>query len=73
MKKRYSTDKDLVAHFLYPYIYLNEAALADLKLDMEEVEEETAKAAMAFPGITYAVGEAAIKEGELPTDKANTI
>ncbi|MCB9471577.1 MAG: alkaline phosphatase family protein [Candidatus Obscuribacterales bacterium] len=73
LKKRFSTDKDLVAHFLYPYIYLNEAVLSDLKLDMEEVEEETAKAAMAFPGITYAVGEAAIKEGELPTDNANTI
>lgn len=66
MKKKFSCEKNLVGRFLYPYIYLDLAQLEKCDIDLEDAEEAAAKAAMQFPGITYACTAGDIKEGELP-------
>lgn len=70
VKKKFKTDAKLVRRFLYPYIYLNEELIEEKDIDLEDVEEVVAKAAMKFPGIAYAATASAIKEGELPANQA---
>jgi predicted AlkP superfamily pyrophosphatase or phosphodiesterase len=66
LKKRFSTELDLVQTFVYPYIYLNLDNVAQLNLKVDEVERAAADASMKFPGIYFAATRSDIITGRVP-------
>jgi predicted AlkP superfamily pyrophosphatase or phosphodiesterase len=53
LKKRFGRD-DLIATHSHPYLYLNLDAIAEAKLNIEEVEHFIAEEVMKIPGIAFA-------------------
>ncbi len=53
LTKRFGRD-DLIATHSHPYLYLNVDAIAEAKLDIEDVEHFIAEEVMKLPGIAYA-------------------
>ncbi len=53
LKKRFGRD-DLIATHSHPYLYLNADAIAEAKLDIEDVEHFIAEEVMKIPGIAFA-------------------
>lgn len=53
LKQRFGRD-DLIATHSHPYLYLNLAAIAEAKLDINEVEQYIAEEVMKIPGIAFA-------------------
>ena len=51
--ERFGRD-DLIATHNHPYLYLNVDAIAEAKLDIEDVEQFIAKEVMKIPGIAFA-------------------
>ena len=54
LKNRFGRD-DLIAVHSHPYLYLNLGAIADARLDIEEVERFVAAEMMKVEGIAYAM------------------
>lgn len=65
LKKRFSTELDVIQTFVYPYIYLNMDTLAKLKVNLDEVEHAAATEAMKFPGIYFAATRGDIMTGRV--------
>ena len=53
LMERFGRD-DLIATHSHPYLYLNEGAIAEAKLHIEEVEQFIAEEVMKIPGIAFA-------------------
>lgn len=53
LMERFGRD-DLIATHSHPYLYLNVKAIAEAKLDIEEVEQFIAEEVMKIPGIMFA-------------------
>jgi predicted AlkP superfamily pyrophosphatase or phosphodiesterase len=64
LKKRFGRD-DLVAVHSHPYLYLNLDAIADAKLNIEEVERFVAVEMMKVPGIAYAMTRSDLLAGRI--------
>ncbi|OUR94341.1 hypothetical protein A9Q87_01465 [Flavobacteriales bacterium 34_180_T64] len=64
LMERYGRD-DLIATHSHPYLYLNMAAIAEAKLDLEEVENFIADEVMKIPGIAYAQTKSDLLEGRI--------
>ena len=64
LKKRFGRD-DLVAVHSHPYLYLNLDAIADAKLNIEEVERFVAAEMMKVPGIAYAMTRSDLLAGRI--------
>jgi hypothetical protein len=75
LKKRFGRD-DLVAVHSHPYLYLNLDAIADARLNMEEVERFVALEMMKVPGIAYAMTRSDLLAGritESPVHKSGAV
>ncbi len=64
LMERYGRD-DLIATHSHPYLYLNMAAIAEAKLDIEEVESFIADEVVKIPGIAYAQTRSDLLEGRI--------
>jgi len=64
LKNRFGRD-DLIAVHSHPYLYLNLDAIADAKLDIEEVERFVATEMMKVDGIAYAVTRSDLFAGRI--------
>ena len=64
LTKRFGRD-DLIATHSHPYLYLDLAAIAEAKLDVEEVENFIADELMKIPGILYALTRSDLREGRI--------
>ena len=57
---------DLIAGHSHPYLYLDQAAIADAKLDPQEVERFVAAELVRIPGIAVAVTRTDMLAGSVP-------
>jgi predicted AlkP superfamily pyrophosphatase or phosphodiesterase len=58
--------RDWVSAYVEPYLYLNDAAVADSKRDIAEVQAVAARAIGQMPGVYAAYTRTQIEEGRLP-------
>jgi hypothetical protein len=65
LKEMYGRD-DLIVGHSHPYVYLNNAAMAEAGLDAAEVEQFVANELMKVPGITFATTRSRILSGNVP-------
>ncbi len=63
---------DLIATHSHPYLYLNMAAIAEAKLDVEEVESFIAEEVMKIPGIAYAQTRTDLLQGRFSNSPVQT-
>lgn len=66
LKKRFSTDLDLIQTFVYPYLYLNLDYVNELKLNLDTVEHAAAEEVMKFQGVYFAATRGDIMTGRIP-------
>jgi len=64
LKKQFGRD-DLVAVHSHPYLYLNLEAIADAKLNVEDVERFVSLEVMNVPGIAYAMARSDLLAGRI--------
>ena len=66
LKERFGVGEELIAAYDHPYVYLNQAVLADRRLDPAAVERAIAEELVKFPGVALAVSSTALREGSVP-------
>lgn len=66
LKERFGIGGELFKTYFHPYVYLNRDAIADLDLDLTQVEWAIAEELMAVDGIAYAVPSSALLHGGIP-------
>jgi len=64
LEKRFGRG-DLIAAHSHPYLFLNDEAIRESKLDATEVERFLAAEAMKLPGIAYALARSDLLEGRV--------
>jgi len=67
LTKRFGRD-DLIATHSHPYLYLNVNAIAEAKLDIEDVEHFIAEEVMKIPGIAFAQTRSDLLAGRIAND-----
>jgi predicted AlkP superfamily pyrophosphatase or phosphodiesterase len=60
LRARFDVGVDLVQEFVNPSLVLNEARIASLSLDQEEVEQAAVDLAVEFPGVHSALSRSAV-------------
>lgn len=66
LKERFGVGEELIETYEHPYVYLNQAVLAQRGLDPAEVERAIAEELVKFPGVALAVSSSALREGSVP-------
>ena len=66
LKEAFGEGASLLRAHVVPYLWLDHARIAELDLDVEEVADVVAAAALTVPGIGHAITRAQLVEGELP-------
>jgi len=69
LRSRFDLEVDLVTGFRNPSLYLDEAAVEELGLDISDVEEALSDAITAMPGFDNAVTRSNLLAGSLPATK----
>jgi len=64
LKERFGRD-DLIATHSHPYLYLNVDAIAEAKLNIEDVEQFIAEEVMKIPGIAFAQTRSDLRAGRI--------
>jgi predicted AlkP superfamily pyrophosphatase or phosphodiesterase len=72
LKRRFGIGEELIEGYEHPYIYLNQAAILEKKLDAWEVERAVAAELVKFPGVAHAVSSNDLREGRVPDTELNT-
>ena len=65
-QEAHGVEEDVVVEMIGPYVYLDEPMLAEMGLDLEAVEEISAKIALEVEGVRLALTRSAIAKGQLP-------
>lgn len=68
LKRRFTTERDLVIEFLNPSLYLDVRAVAELGLDVSEVERALAKEMLKIPGFALASTRTDLLAGNVTSD-----
>ncbi len=66
LKARFGIGETLIETYDHPYIYLNDAAIAEAELDKAEVELAVSEILNDVPGIAAAVSSTALRKGQVP-------
>ncbi len=62
----FGASQELIQNFSNPYLYLNQALIAERGLDPAAVEKAVAEELRKLPGIAYAVGSTDLRQGSVP-------
>lgn len=65
LKDAFGAGRELIQNFSAPYVYLNQALIAELGLDADDVENAVADELQQLPGIAFAVSSSALRRGQI--------
>ena len=65
LKDAFGVGRELIQNFSVPYVYLDQALVAELGLDADEVERAVAQELQQLPGIAFAVSSSALRRGQV--------
>ena len=71
LKKKFGIDRELIAGYNHPYVYLDHEVILKHELDLRQVEKAVAEELLKFEGIATAVASSALREGNLPDTPLN--
>ncbi len=66
LKQRFGVGEKLIETYFHPYLYLNRKVIRERGLDQGEVEKAVATELMQFPGVSLAISNEALLNGDLP-------
>jgi hypothetical protein len=67
LKKRFGIGRELIKTYDHPYVYLNQDAIRDRRLNQAEVERAVAAELTKFEGIALAISSTELRQGNLPS------
>ena len=74
LKQEFGVSQDLIRNFSQPYVYLDQQVIADRGLDPATVEAAVAGEIARLPGIAFAVGSTALRQGAVAdTEVSRTV
>ncbi|MVO17052.1 alkaline phosphatase family protein [Parasedimentitalea huanghaiensis] len=65
LKDAFGVGRELIQNFSAPYVYLDQALIAERGLDADEVERAVAQELQQLPGIAFAVSSSALRRGQV--------
>ena len=71
LKDKFGIDKELIASYSQPYLYLNHDVIKQHGLDLREVEQAVAKELLKFEGVAQAISSSELREGDIPDTQIN--
>ncbi len=71
LKDKFGIDKELIASYSQPYLYLNHDVIKQHGLNLREVEQAVAKELLKFEGVAQAISSSELREGDIPDTQIN--
>ena len=65
LKDAFGVGRELIQNFSAPYVYLDQALIAERGLGADEVERAVAQELQQLPGVAFAVSSSALRRGQV--------